>query len=174
LASGKIVENHNIRAGVTLWRFAAMSDTASHEDRMPRPAVASTAFPAETHSSGMNRVLFLLSLSVFINYIDRSNLSIAAPLLKDELHLSASQLGVLLSAFFWTYGLMQIPAGWLVDRFDVKWVFGVGFFVWSAATAATGTLHGFAALIAIRIMLGWGESVAFPSYSKILRTHFAE
>jgi ACS family D-galactonate transporter-like MFS transporter len=56
----------------------------------------------------------------------------------------------------------------------VKWVFGVGFFVWSAATAATGTLHGFAALIAIRIMLGWGESVAFPSYSKILRTHFAE
>ena len=87
---------------------------------MPRPAVASTTFPAETHSSGMNRVLFLLSLSVFINYIDRSNLSIAAPLLKDELHLSASQLGVLLSAFFWTYGLMQIPAGWLVDRFDVK------------------------------------------------------
>ncbi len=88
-----------------------MSDTASHENRMLRPAVASTAFPAETHSPGMNRVLFLLSLSVFINYIDRSNLSIAAPLLKDELHLSASQLGVLLSAFFWTYGLMQIPAG---------------------------------------------------------------
>jgi len=151
-----------------------MSDPASHENRMPRPAIASNAFPVEAHSPGMNRVLFLLSLSVFINYIDRSNLSIAAPLLKDELHLSASQLGVLLSAFFWTYGLMQIPAGWLVDRFDVKWVFAVGFFVWSAATAVTGTLHGFAALIVIRIMLGWGESVAFPSYSKILRTHFAE
>jgi MFS transporter, ACS family, D-galactonate transporter len=129
---------------------------------------------SDTGASGMNRVLFLLSLSVFINYIDRSNLSIAAPLLEDELHISASQLGVLLSAFFWTYGLMQIPAGWLVDRFDVKWVFGVGFFVWSAATSVTGMLHGFAALIAIRIMLGWGESVAFPSYSKILRTHFAE
>jgi ACS family D-galactonate transporter-like MFS transporter len=151
-----------------------MTDIASHENRMPRPAVAARVFSAETHTPGMNRVLFLLSLSVFINYIDRSNLSIAAPLLKDELHLSASQLGVLLSAFFWTYGLMQIPAGWLVDRFDVKWVFGVGFFVWSAATAVTGTLHGFAALIVIRIMLGWGESVAFPSYSKILRTHFAE
>jgi ACS family D-galactonate transporter-like MFS transporter len=150
-----------------------MSDTASHENRIPQPA-ASGLFSAATHSSGMNRVLFLLSLSVFINYIDRSNLSIAAPLLKDELHLSASQLGVLLSAFFWTYGLMQIPAGWLVDRFDVKWVFGMGFFVWSAATAVTGILHGFAALIVIRILLGWGESVAFPSYSKILRAHFAE
>src|SRR5277367_628824 len=99
-----------------------------------------------SRATGLHRVLFLLSLSVFINYIDRSNLSIAAPLLKDELHLSASQLGVLLSAFFWTYGLMQIPAGWLVDRFDVKWVFAAGFLLWSTATAVTGLLHGFAAL----------------------------
>ena len=66
----------------------------------------------EAPSSGrMNVVLFLLSLSVLINYIDRSNLSIAAPLLKDELRISASQLGILLSAFFWTYALMQIPSG---------------------------------------------------------------
>jgi len=66
-------------------------------------------------------VLVLLWLSVFLNYIDRSNLSIAAPLLKGELGLSASQLGVLLSAFFWTYACLQLPAGWLVDRFEVKW-----------------------------------------------------
>ena len=98
-------------------------------------------------STRMNGVLFLLSLSVLINYIDRSNLSIAAPLIKGELGLSDSQLGTLLSAFFWTYALMQIPAGWLVDRFDVKWVFAAGFFVWSAATAITGILHGFVALI---------------------------
>jgi len=122
----------------------------------------------------MNLVLFLLGLSVLINYIDRSNLSIAAPLIKDELHLSDWQLGKLLAAFFWTYGLMQIPAGWLTDRFDVKWVFAAGFFIWSAATAATGLLHGFAALIAVRIILGVGESVAFPSYSKILCRHFSE
>jgi ACS family D-galactonate transporter-like MFS transporter len=121
---------------------------------------------------GMNGVLFLLSLSVLINYIDRSNLSIAAPLIKDELHISASQLGTLLSAFFWVYALMQIPAGWLVDRFDVKWVFAAGFFIWSAATAVTGVLHGFAALLTIRVILGLGESVAFPSYSKILATYF--
>jgi MFS family permease len=122
----------------------------------------------------MNGVLFLLSLSVLINYIDRSNLSIAAPLIKDELGISATQLGTLLSAFFWTYACMQIPAGWLVDRFDVKWVFAAGFFVWSASTAITGLLHGFAALLIMRIILGLGESVAFPSYSKILGGHFNE
>ncbi len=122
----------------------------------------------------MNRVLFLLALSVLINYIDRSNLSIAAPLIKDELGLSAWQLGKLLSAFFWTYALMQIPAGWLVDRLDVKWVFAAGLFIWSTATAVTGALHGFAALLIVRVILGLGESVAFPSYSKILCGHFRE
>lgn len=125
-------------------------------------------------SARMNGVLFLLSLSVLINYIDRSNLSIAAPLLKDELRISASQLGILLSAFFWTYALMQIPAGWLVDRFDVKWVFAAGFFLWSASTAITGLLHGFLALLIIRVILGLGESVAFPSYGKVLGGYFKE
>src|SRR6202140_2022265 len=125
-------------------------------------------------SARMNGVLFLLSVAALINYIDRSNLSIAADLIKGELHLSDLQLGTLLSAFFWTYACMQIPAGGVVDRFDVKWVFAIGFFVWSAATAATGVLHGFAALIVIRVILGIGESVAFPAYSKILGTHFQE
>lgn len=123
---------------------------------------------------GMNRVVFLMALSVLINYIDRSNLSIAAPLLQEELHISNTQLGTLLGAFFWTYGLMQIPAGWLVDRFDVKWVFGIGFFVWSMATATTGMLHGFTALIVVRVILGIGESVAFPSYSNVLGRYFSE
>jgi ACS family D-galactonate transporter-like MFS transporter len=122
----------------------------------------------------MNGVLFLLSLSVLINYIDRSNLSIAAPLIKDELGISAWQLGKLLSAFFWTYALMQIPAGWLVDRFDVKWIFAAGFFLWSASTAITGLLHGFTALLIIRVILGLGESVTFPSCGKILGSHFKE
>lgn len=123
-------------------------------------------------SSTLIVVLFLLWLSVFLNYIDRSNLSIAAPQLKSELGLSATQLGVLLSAFFWTYASLQIPAGWLVDRLEVKWVFASGFLIWSAATAVTGTLHSFAALLAVRILLGIGESVAYPSYSKIIANHF--
>jgi MFS transporter, ACS family, D-galactonate transporter len=122
----------------------------------------------------MAPVVALITFSVLINYIDRSNLSIAAPLIKDELHISNTQLGTLLAAFFWTYGMMQIPAGWLVDRFDVKWVFAAGFLVWSSATATTGLLHGFIALIAVRVILGFGESVAFPSYSNILSTYFNE
>ena len=86
-------------------------------------------------------VLVLLAISVFINYVDRGNLSIAAPLLKGELGISASQLGVLLSAFFWTYALLQLFSGWLVDRLNVNWVFAGGFFLWSAATAATGSIR---------------------------------
>src|SRR5271165_7394522 len=124
--------------------------------------------PTAQHAHpGMNRVLLLLSFSVLINYIDRSNLSIAAPLLKDELGLTNTQLGTLLAAFFWTYAMLQIPAGWLVDRFDVKWVFAAGFLLWSASTAVTSLLHGFAALLIIRVILGLGESVAFPSYGKV-------
>ncbi len=129
-----------------------------------------------TNDSKLSRnligVLVLLWLSVFLNYIDRSNLSIAAPQLKNELGLSATQLGVLLSAFFWTYASLQIPAGWLVDHLEVKWVFAAGFLTWSAATAVTGALHSFSALLAVRIILGIGESVAYPSYSKIIANHF--
>jgi ACS family D-galactonate transporter-like MFS transporter len=125
-------------------------------------------------AAGANLVLGLLVVSVILNYIDRSNLSIAAPQLKDELGISAQQLGWLLSAFFWTYAACQIPAGWMVDRFDVKYVFASGFALWSLATAVTGRLHSLAMLFAIRIILGVGESVAFPSYSKILSRLFPE
>jgi MFS family permease len=117
-------------------------------------------------------VLALLAFSVFINYIDRGNLSIAAPMLKDELGMSASQLGLLLSSFFWTYSLFLILSGWLVDRVSVSWVMAIGFFLWSAATTATGFLHGFAALLVVRLILGMGESVAYPAYSKILAKYF--
>jgi ACS family D-galactonate transporter-like MFS transporter len=125
-------------------------------------------------SGALSLVLALLALSVFINYIDRGNLSIAAPMLKDELHLTASQLGILLSAFFWTYACLQPFAGWIVDRWNVNWVFAAGFFIWSAATATTGIVHVFAVLLILRLLLGVGESVAFPSYSKIIALNFPE
>ena len=120
------------------------------------------------------RVLILLGLSVFISYIDRSNLSIAAPMVKDELHLSASQLGVLLSSFFWTYASLQLVSGWLVDRLNVNWVFTCGFFLWSVATIAIGLVNGFFLLLVFRLVLGIGESVAYPSYSKIIALHYRE
>jgi MFS transporter, ACS family, D-galactonate transporter len=122
----------------------------------------------------MRRVLILLALSAFINFVDRGNLSAAAPLLKTELTLSDFRLGILLAAFFPSYAFFQIASGWLVDRVDVKWMLAGGFFLWSVATAATGLVGGFALLLAARLVLGIGESVVYPSYSKILARYFAE
>src|SRR5271165_3544396 len=119
-------------------------------------------------------IIALLGISVFINYIDRGNLSIAAPMLKDELGISAAQLGVLLSAFFWTYATLHLFYGWLVDRLNVNWIFAGAFFLWSAATAATGLVHSFAALFVLRLLLGMGESASYPSYNKILALNFSE
>jgi ACS family D-galactonate transporter-like MFS transporter len=122
----------------------------------------------------MNRVVALLAISILINYMDRGSLAIAAPLLKDELGLSASQLGILLSSFFYTYSFFLPLAGWMVDRLDVKWVMAGGFFIWSAATALTGGLHSFATLLAARLLLGIGETVAYPSSSKTLAQYVPE
>lgn len=119
-------------------------------------------------------LLALLSFSVLVNYLDRSNLSAAAPLLSRELALTDSQLGLLLSAFFWTYALCQILAGWLVDRFSVVHVYAAGFLLWSLATGVVAFAHSFAALILLRLLLGAGESVAFPAYSKIMTRAFRE
>jgi MFS transporter, ACS family, D-galactonate transporter len=125
-------------------------------------------------SPELTRLAILLALSIFINYIDRGNLALAAPLIKDELGLSLSQLGILLSSFFWTYAIFQIVSGWLVDRFPVNWVLALGILLWSAATFGTGLVHSFGLLLAMRLILGIGESVAYPSYSKIISRHFSE
>jgi MFS family permease len=118
--------------------------------------------------------LVLLAICAVINYVDRGNLAIAAPLLKDELGISASQLGILLSAFFWTYTALHFVSGWMVDRFDAGRLIAVGFFLWSLATAATGLVRGFAILLIMRLMLGIGESVMVPGSSKLLAVHLPE
>ena len=130
--------------------------------------------PPDSHLRVFAPALVLLVVAIFINYIDRGNLSIAASTLKDELHISAKQLGELLAAFFYTYTAMQFVVGWLVDRFDVNRVFAAGFLLWSVATAGTGFVHGFVLLLIMRMILGVGESVAFPSCSKILARHLPE
>src|SRR5437879_2343553 len=109
--------------------------------------MSATAAVRSKLSTIQTRVLILLALSICINYIDRTTLSVAAPRLATELSLDPKQMGILLSCFFWTYALCQIPAGWLVDRFDVRWVFGAGFLLWSTATFATGFTSGFGLLL---------------------------
>jgi MFS family permease len=119
-------------------------------------------------------VLSLLVVSVCINYIDRGNLSVAAPSLALDLQLNKTQLGKLFSSFFWTYAAFQIVGGWLVDRYDVRWVYGLGFLIWSLATSLTGLAGSFAAIFVMRLLLGMGEAVAYPSYSRIIASSFPE
>lgn len=118
--------------------------------------------------------LALLALAVLINYIDRGNLSLAAPLLKIEWGTSGSQLGVLLSAFFWTYTALQFVMGLFVDRLGASRLMALGFLLWSIATVLTGAAMGFVSLLMLRLLLGVGESVMFPASSKILARHLPE
>jgi ACS family D-galactonate transporter-like MFS transporter len=123
----------------------------------------------------MNRTWLTVGLLFFaacINYIDRGSLSVAAPALAQSMDLSPSQIGFLLSAFFWSYTACQIPSGWLTDRLPVLWIFGAGYLLWSTATLASGLASTMTALVCCRLVLGIGESVAFPAYSKIIATNF--
>jgi MFS family permease len=120
------------------------------------------------------RVVALLSLAAFINYVDRGNLATAGPLIRDQLGLSHTQLGILLAAFFWSYAPAQLPAGWLAERLEPRRVLAAGLAIWGAATALTGLFSGFLTLLVLRLVLGLGESVMYPASFKILATEAAE
>jgi MFS family permease len=114
------------------------------------------------------RIVLLLGVAVFINYVDRGNLATAGPLFKDELGLSNSQVGILLSAFFWSYAPLQPVAGWFAHRFDVRYVLAGGLATWSISTMLTGFANSFATLLLLRILLGIGESATYPCNSRLL------
>jgi MFS family permease len=116
-------------------------------------------------------VVPLLAVAVFINYVDRGNLATAAPLIKDQLQLSSTQIGLLLSAFYWSYVPAQILAGWIAERINPYRTLAFGLGLWSIATAASGMTSGFYTLIALRVLLGLGESAAYPCSSKLLAHH---
>jgi ACS family D-galactonate transporter-like MFS transporter len=110
--------------------------------------------------------------AIAINYIDRTVLSAAAPRIQSDFHLSAVEMGVVMSAFFWSYALLQLPAGMLADRFGQKKILGLAVFWWSLATAVTGFATGFKSLVALRVMLGVGEAGAYPSNAGIASRWF--
>ncbi len=122
------------------------------------------------------RILSLLVACSFICLVDRSNLSVGATDIQRDLHLTNYQLGLLLSAFFLTYSSFQLLsiAGWLADRFNVCWVLAAGLFVWSSATVFSGVARTFAVIFGLRLLLGIGESVAYPAYARILVNYFPE
>jgi MFS family permease len=114
----------------------------------------------------------LLSTATFINYLDRGSLSVALPFIKNDLHLDPVHQGLALSSFFWTYALMQIPMGWIVDRYDLRKVYAIAFALWSLSAAATGLARGLSDLIFFRVLLGIGESVYLPGGMKMVSKHF--
>lgn len=119
-------------------------------------------------------VSLILALGFVVNYIDRGNVSVAGPALQSEFHVSPAQLGILFSSFFLAYALMQVPAGLLVDRLNLKWLYAGAFLFWSLASAAVGLARSFQEVLMLRLLLSVGESISLPASSKILASDFSE
>ena len=127
------------------------------------------ATEARAQSGNLTRwLVLLLGAAVFLNYVDRGAIAVAAPVMKGELGMNATAFGIAVSAFFWVYAPVQLLVGWLCDRFSVYKLMAGGIVLWAASTLLIGFVGGFASLLVLRVMLGVGESIAFPGTSKII------
>ncbi len=113
------------------------------------------------------RIVALVLVATVINYIDRVNLSYAAPAFMHEYGVSPSQMGVVLSAFLWTYFAAQIPFGIALDRLGARTIFGAAGLLWGAATIGTASAGGVGGMIAWRVLLGIGEAPMAPAGAKV-------
>ena len=114
----------------------------------------------------------ILGFGVLVNYIDRGALSVAQKPLHDEFGLGPAEFGLLSSAFFWIYALLQVPIGLILDRFGVKLISRVSAFLWVVASALTAAASGFGAIFAARSFLGVAEAPTFPANAKAVATWF--
>ncbi|MEN2474071.1 MFS transporter [Burkholderia sp. GS2Y] len=112
-------------------------------------------------------MILMCFLANIINFIDRANLAIAAPSIRADLGLDAVGMGLVLSAFFWTYAFLQLPAGWFIDKVGVRVSLALAVGWWSVFTVATGAARGLSQLVGVRLMLGVGEAAAIPSFAKV-------
>ena len=113
--------------------------------------------------------LALLVIAGTLNYVDRAALSIANPLIREELGLSIADMGLLLSAFLWAYAFSQLPGGALTDRLGPRRLLGLGLFVWSLAQAAAGLVGSFWQFVVARVFLGAGEAPMFSGAARVVR-----
>ncbi len=119
-------------------------------------------------------VLALVAVATMVNYLDRTVLGIAAPYLTKELGLTAAALGIVFSAFSWSYALLQIPGGIFLDRFGTRVTYTWALTLWSGFTALMGLVTGLPSLILTRIGVGMFEAPCFPANSRILATWFPQ
>jgi MFS family permease len=122
--------------------------------------------PKKLTASG--NVLVLLSLMYFITYVDRVNISTAAPAIKGEFGLSNTELGLIFSAFAYPYALFEVFGGWLGDKWGARFTLFLCSVIWAAATILTGFAGGLASLFMIRFMLGFGEGATFPTATRAI------
>lgn len=121
-------------------------------------------------------ILILLAVGVTISFVDRSSMAaaLAAPVFKQRFALSDIERGWINSAFFWSYAVLQIPLGRLVDRYGVKWPYAICFALWCAATAATGFADSLAAILVLRLVVGGAEAIVVPASWRWIHGHYAE
>ena len=121
-------------------------------------------------------IIGVLSLGMIIAYVSRSALSVplALPEFIRTFKLTLTDRGLLNSAFFWTYAFLQIPAGFLVDRYGVKFPYFLGFTIWCLASAGTALTRSIPQLILVQFLLGAGQAVVAPASYRWIRYHFAE
>jgi MFS transporter, ACS family, D-galactonate transporter len=127
---------------------------------------------AATHAR--HGVALMLFVTVAINYLDRSNLSVAATDLARDLSLDPVRLGLIFSGFGWAYAFSQVPGGWIVDRVDLRILYAVAAALWSVATLAQGFAGTFATLLGFRLLLGLFEAPSFPISVKLVTRWFPE
>jgi ACS family glucarate transporter-like MFS transporter len=117
-------------------------------------------------------IAVLLFFNLFINYIDRVNLSIAAPAIAKDFKWDPAMMGVVFSAFLWTYAICLVPIGWLVDKFGTRRVNAASVAIWSAGAMLTGAVTNLGNMIAARLALGSGEAASWPNAGKVVREWF--
>lgn len=120
------------------------------------------------------RVLFLIFINVVINYMDRSNLAVAASAIGKEFKFTSVQLGLIFSAFSWTYLLFQIPGGILVKRYSPRILYTVSLVTWSLATMMQGFAKGFTTLFGLRMATGAFEAPAYPINNRVVSSWFPD
>jgi ACS family D-galactonate transporter-like MFS transporter len=119
-------------------------------------------------------MLFLVFVGTVVNYVDRANLSVAAPLLKHEFGLDPVAIGVLFSAYSWTYVLANLPGGWVVDRFGSRAMYALALLIWSSFTFLQGFAGRFATLFGLRLGVGVAEAPTFPINNRVVSIWFAQ
>ena len=145
---------------------------------MTRSAVIVPTARADSTVAAPTRVrllmLALITGATLINYLDRTVISVAAPLLSKDLQLSPAVMGLVFAAFSWTYAVSQIPGGILLDRIGVRLTYFLSIALWSVCTTLQGLSSGLASLLSARLALGVAEAPAFPCNSRVLSTWFPQ